>query len=102
MATLTIATSRTVMKKAAPTMASVSQRRSAAGLIFLPWVAPGVVAVGERGSAAAYSCGGTAAGPPRKGNEGHAGPAKGPADSGRLVREDCAVASDVSAAADGM
>src|SRR5689334_22822675 len=35
-ATLTIATSRTVMKKAAPTIARVSQRRSAAELIFPP------------------------------------------------------------------
>src|SRR5690242_65805 len=34
-ATLTIATSRTVMKNAAPTIARVNQRRSAAGLIFL-------------------------------------------------------------------
>jgi len=34
-ATFTIATSRMVMKNAAPTMARVSQRRSGAGLIFL-------------------------------------------------------------------
>jgi hypothetical protein len=39
------------MKNAAPTIARISQRRSAAGLIFLL----GVVAVVERGSAKGYS-----------------------------------------------
>src|SRR3954447_6539054 len=50
-ATFTIATSRIVMKNAAPTIARISQRRSAADFIFLL----GVVAGSKRGTAKSYS-----------------------------------------------
>src|SRR3954454_19819438 len=50
-ATFTIATSRIVMKKAAPTIARISQRRSAADFMVLL----GVVAASKRGAAKSYS-----------------------------------------------